>query len=106
MLLIDIRTLKFLFQVIRNIFCSVRDAFNKALAKAEILDFHLHDCRHTFASRLIQQGVDPYRVQLLLGHKSFSMTRRYAHHNVESLRSAVYVLDGCCKSVTSGVGSD
>jgi integrase len=42
---------------------------------------------------LTQAGVDLYRVQRLLGHKSITMTMRYAHHHPESLRSSIEVLD-------------
>ncbi|HKP00990.1 MAG TPA: tyrosine-type recombinase/integrase, partial [Nitrospiraceae bacterium] len=49
--------------------------------------------RHTFATRLVQAGVDLYKVQRLLGHKSPMMTQRYAHHYPESLRDGVEILD-------------
>jgi integrase len=68
-------------------------AFYSALAKAEITDFRFHDLRHTFATRLAQAGVDLYKVQRLLGHKSASMTQRYAHHSPESLREGVLTLE-------------
>jgi integrase len=67
--------------------------FHTVAGRAEISDFRFHDLRHTFATRLIQAGVDLYKVQRLLGHKSPSMTQRYAHHWPESLRRAVEVLD-------------
>lgn len=71
----------------------LRRAFRKALKTAKIHDFHFHDLRHTFATRLIQAGVDLYKVQKLLGHRSPVMTQRYAHHCSESLRDGVNVLD-------------
>jgi integrase len=81
---------------------AVRDAFERAIDKAEIEDFHFHDMRHTFATRLVQNGVDLYKVKELLGHKTIAMTMRYAHHCPESLRSSVEILDRCYNSATFG----
>lgn len=78
----------------------LRRAFRAALRKTAIEDFHFHDLRHTFATRLVQSGVDIYKVQRLLGHKSPIMTQRYAHHYPESLRDGVEILDGKKKSIT------
>ncbi len=72
---------------------NLRRSFNLAIQRARIEDFHFHDLRHTFATRLVQSGVDIYKVQLLLGHKSPLMTQRYAHHYPESLRDGVKILD-------------
>ena len=71
----------------------LRRSFRLALTKAKIEDFHFHDLRHTFATQLVQAGVDLYKVQRLLGHKSPIMTQRYAHHYPESLRDGVELLD-------------
>ena len=79
---------------------SLRAAFDNALVKSDIKDFHFHDCRHSFATRLVQNGVDLYRVKELLGHKTINMTMRYAHHYPESLRSSVEVLDNCYNFAT------
>jgi len=79
---------------------SLRAAFEAALTKAKIDNFKFHDLRHTFATRLVQNGVDLYKVKELLGHKGIAMTMRYAHHYPESLRASVEILDACYNSAT------
>jgi site-specific recombinase XerD len=56
-----------------------RTWFEEAVDKAGVRDFHWHDLRHTFASRLVMEGVDLRTVQELLGHKSIVQTMKYAH---------------------------
>ena len=53
----------------------------------------LHMLRHTCASRLVQQGVDLYVVQKILGHKSISETEKYAHLANPQLRDAIAKLE-------------
>jgi integrase len=72
---------------------NISRSLNLALEKAKMTDFHFHDLRHTCATRMVQAGVDLYKVQRLLGHKSPIMTQRYAHHYLESLRDGVEALD-------------
>jgi integrase len=55
------------------------DAFRKACRAAGIEDFRLHDCRHTYASRLARAGAPLYKISKLLGHRDPRMTARYAH---------------------------
>ena len=71
----------------------LRRAFRGAMKLCRIENFHFHDLRHTFATRLVQSGIDLYKVQCLLGHKSPIMTQRYAHHYPESLREGVEMLE-------------
>jgi integrase len=71
----------------------VQRSFKNALEKAGISNFHFHDLRHTFASYLRQNGVDLHTISNLLGHKDLRMTKRYAHLNVDSLRSAMSKLN-------------
>ena len=75
-----------------------------ALKRAGLQDFHFHDLRHTFASQVILNGGSLKDVQELLGHKSMTMTLRYAHLTQESKRKAVNLLNGltghCHKTVT------
>jgi integrase len=54
---------------------TLRKVFNTALRRAKIEGFRFHDLRHTFASRLAQSGVDPYAIQRLMGHKTFTTTQ-------------------------------
>jgi integrase len=68
-------------------------AWYPALERAGISDLHFHDLRHTFASRLVMNGVDLYPVQTLMGHKTPAMTLRYAHLSPQHLRAAVATLD-------------
>jgi site-specific recombinase XerD len=71
----------------------LKKAFRKAVKESGIDHFRFHDLRHTFATRLVQAGVDLYQVSKLLGHKDISTTQRYAHHYSESLRDGVRTLD-------------
>jgi site-specific recombinase XerD len=61
----------------------------KAAKAAGVKNFHWHDLRHTFASRLVMRGVDLRTVQELLGHKSILMTMRYAHLSKDHRAAAI-----------------
>lgn len=63
--------------------------FERAVKKAVILNFHWHDLRHTFASRLVMAGVGLKDVQELMGHHSVTMTERYMHLSPEHLQESV-----------------
>jgi len=52
-----------------------------------------HTLRHTFASWLVEQGVDLYSVKELMGHGTLAMTERYSHLSPDKLRRAVKTLE-------------
>jgi len=52
-----------------------------------------HSLRHTFASWLVQDGVDLYTVKELMGHERIDMTGRYSHLSPTALRNAVKTLE-------------
>src|SRR5262249_39800045 len=75
-------------------FVDIKTGFARACKKAEIAGVTWHTLRHTFASRLVNRGVDIVTVQQLLGHSAVTVTRRYTHTNLESKHAAVAKLDG------------
>lgn len=54
-------------------------AFKKACQRAALPDVTFHTLRHTFSSRLVQNGVSLYQLQQLLGHTSQHTSSLYAH---------------------------
>jgi len=52
-----------------------------------------HTLRHTFASWLVQKGVELYTVQKLMGHSKITMTERYSHLTPEHEKRAVSKLN-------------
>ncbi|OAN92566.1 hypothetical protein A8B84_19325 [Marinobacter sp. EhC06] len=52
-----------------------------------------HMLRHTFCSRLAQKNVNISAIQALAGHKTITMTQRYAHLSTKALHSAIGVLN-------------
>ncbi len=75
--------------------------FEETVPLAGIPDFHWHDIRHTFASRLVMAGVDLRTVQELLGHKTIAMTVRYAHLAPAHQREAIERLTARPTSTTT-----
>lgn len=60
--------------------------------RAGLNDVRLHDLRHTFASLLVNNGVQLYTVQKLLGHLHVRTTQRYAHLTDGTLAEAAEIV--------------
>jgi integrase len=60
-----------------------------AVQKATIPDFRFHDLRHTFASYLAMNGASLLEIAEVLGHKTLTIVKRYAHLTEGHTRSVV-----------------
>jgi integrase len=67
--------------------------WTSALRRAKIEDFRWHDLRHTFCSRLAQNGASLKVIQEAAGHKTIQMAARYAHMDQTTMRKAMAVLN-------------
>jgi integrase len=74
--------------------------FERAVTASGIDNFHFHDLRHTFATRLRAANIHPYDIADLLGHsvpegetRTTRVTRGYAHSIPQRLRDAVNSLE-------------
>ena len=63
-----------------------------ACRRAGVKNLRFHDLRHTFATRLVERGVDLITIKELLGHSSVTITERYTHSFKEQKRNAVRAL--------------
>lgn len=74
-------------------FATALDKFGAAKgirdATGRLWKFQPHQFRHTVGTRLINNGMSSYHVQLMLGHKSPQMTERYARVHHHTLKDPV-----------------
>jgi integrase len=76
--------------------------FLKCTREAGIENFHFHDLRHTFASRLAMAGTDLLSIARLLGHSKITQTektRTCLHRTSGRLSSGLERTRGQCRNV-------
>ena len=77
----------------RKTFRSVADALFNVGVEDKRHQVCFHTLRHTFASKLVEHGIDLYRVKELMGHSSIRMTERYSHLSPKKFKAALEVLN-------------
>ena len=58
---------------------TVKQLFRKLKKRTGIDRLHPHLLRHTFATRYLENGGDIYSLQMILGHTSLEMVKKYVH---------------------------
>lgn len=78
---------------------AAQNIFIQAKRKAGLKkDLSFHSLRHSFATHLLENGVDIKYIKDLLGHFSINTTTRYLHVKKESLVNISSPLDALYKS--------
>ena len=67
----------------------IRKSLSRAAEELSVESFHPHQMRHTWATRLLEEGINEFELMQLGGWSTISMVRRYAKVNVFKLSPKV-----------------
>ena len=74
--------------------------FKKIIHNTEVSDYTFHSCRHTFATRCVEIGMDAKTLSEILGHSSIKTTlERYVHPSMDLKRAQMNKLENIAGSV-------
>jgi integrase len=67
----------------------IQSAHARALRESRVARFRPYDCRHTWATRAVEAGIDLVTLAAMLGHSKINMVLRYAHPTQEHQTKAM-----------------
>jgi integrase len=67
----------------------IQSAHARALRESKVAQFRPYDCRHTWATRAVEAGIDLVTLAAMLGHSKINMVLRYAHPTQEHQTNAM-----------------
>ena len=67
----------------------IKTSFPKCCRRANIENLRFHDLRHTFCTRLANEGVNPFIIMQIVGHKDTKTAKRYTNPTDEHLMAAM-----------------
>ena len=67
---------------------NLQKAWTRIRKLAKLEDVRMHDLRHTYASVAVMNGIDPFTLKEIMGHRNLQTTLRYAHFADEAVQRA------------------
>jgi integrase len=83
-----------------------KKAWARVCKLAKLDDFHMHDCRHSFASVAVGAGLGLPIIGALLGHQQARTTERYSHLQDDPLRAATDAIGGLIAGMMNGKAAE
>ena len=70
-------------------YSDISESWENACDRAGIKNLWFHDLRHTFCTRMAHEGVNPFTIMAVVGHKDTRTAKRYTNPTDEHLLAAI-----------------